>query len=139
MVTNERRRRHWTTCCLILLGVVLVSGCGGPPAPQSEPGSVEEGQASYYAHKFQGRPTASGAIYDENKLTAAHKTLPFGTTVRVTNQNNGKKVVVVINDRGPFVKGRIIDLSWRAAGEVDMIAAGVVPVRVEVLDTDGDF
>ena len=116
-----------------------MSGCGGPGKPSSEPGAIEEGQASYYAHKFQGRPTASGVIYDENKLTAAHKTLPFGTTVRVTNRNNGKKVVVVINDRGPFVEGRIIDLSWRAAGDLDMIAAGVVPVRVEVLDTDGDF
>lgn len=107
--------------------------------PSSEPGSIQEGQASYYAHKFHGRPTASGEIYDENAMTAAHKTLAFGTKVRVTNLYNGKKVVVRINDRGPFVEGRIIDLSYKAAGEVDMIAAGVVDVRVEVLRTTGDF
>ncbi len=95
--------------------------------------------ASYYAHKFHGRTTASGEIYDENKMTAAHKTLPFGTTVRVTGLANGKKVVVKINDRGPFVEGRIIDLSYRAAGELDMIIAGVLKVRVEVLRTGGDF
>ena len=95
--------------------------------------------ASYYAHKFHGRTTASGEIYDENKMTAAHKTLPFGTTVRVTGLANGKKVVEKINDRGPFVEGRIIDLSYRAAGELDMITAGVLKVRVEVLLTGGDF
>jgi len=100
---------------------------------------VQEGKASYYAHKFHGRTTASGEIYDENKMTAAHKTLPFGTMVRVTNLGNGKMVAVKINDRGPFVEGRIIDLSFRAAGDLDMIAAGVVKVHVEVLRRDGDF
>jgi rare lipoprotein A len=105
----------------------------------TDPGSIEEGGASYYAHKFHGRTTASGEIYDENKMTAAHKTLPFGTRVRVTNLTNGKKVVVVVNDRGPFVEGRIIDLSYKAAGELDMYSAGVVAARVEILRTDGDF
>jgi rare lipoprotein A len=125
---------------VVVLLLLLVAGCGGGgQEPSSEPGSIQEGKASYYAHKFHGRPTASGEIYDENALTAAHRTLKFGTTVRVTNLNNGKKVVVVVNDRGPFVEGRIIDLSWKAAGDLDMIAAGVVPVRVEVLRTSGDF
>jgi rare lipoprotein A len=126
---------------LMLTALILVlSGCaGGPDEPNSEVGSVQEGQASYYAHKFHGRPTASGEIYDENQMTAAHKTLAFGTTVRVTNLANGRKVTVRINDRGPFVEGRIVDLSYRAAGELDMIAAGVVNVRLEVLRTDGDF
>lgn len=125
---------------VLILAVLILGGCaGGPDDSGSDVGSVQEGQASYYAHKFHGRPTASGEIYDENQLTAAHKTLAFGTTVRVTNLNNGKKVVVRINDRGPFVKGRIIDLSYRAAGDLDMIAAGVVKARVEVLRTDGDF
>ena len=125
---------------MALVATALLSGCGGGGGePSSEPGSIQEGKASYYAHKFHGRPTASGEIYDENAMTAAHKTLAFGTTVRVTNLYNGKKVVVRINDRGPFVEGRIIDLSYKAAGEVDMIAAGVVDVRVEVLRTTGDF
>ena len=106
---------------------------------RTEPGSVQEGLASYYGHKFHGRRTASGEIYDENKMTAAHKTLAFGTTVRVTDVTNGQSVVVRINDRGPFVEGRIIDLSYRAAGQLGMISAGVVKVRLEVLRTDGDF
>ena len=123
-----------------LLALSLLAGCGsGAGKVSSAPGSVQEGEASYYAHRFHGRPTASGEIYDENAMTAAHKSLAFGTRVRVTNRSNGKKVTVRINDRGPFVAGRIIDLSYRAAGELDMITAGVVPVRVEVLNTAGDF
>lgn len=125
---------------VVLLLLLIVSGCGGGgPEVDTEPGSVQEGKASYYAHKFHGRTTASGEVYDENAMTAAHKTLSFGTTVRVTNRANGKKVVVRINDRGPFVEGRIIDLSFKAAGELDMIAGGVVDVRVEVLKDQGDF
>lgn len=123
-----------------LLALSLMAGCGsGAGEVSSAPGSVQEGGASYYAHRFHGRTTASGEIYDENAMTAAHKSLAFGTTVRVTNRSNGNKVIVRINDRGPFVEGRIIDLSYRAAGELDMITAGVVPVRVEVLNTGGDF
>ncbi len=123
-------------CALLLLAVaaLAVSGCGGGAgAPSSDAGSVQEGEASYYAHKYHGRTTANGEIYDETKMTAAHKTLPFGTRVRVTNLANGKKVVVRINDRGPFIKGRIIDLSYKAAGDLDYISRGVVKVRVEIL------
>jgi rare lipoprotein A len=119
--------------------LALVGCAGGSKEASTEPGSVQEGLASYYAHKFHGRPTASGEIYDENKMTAAHKTLAFGTSVRVTEVSSGKAVVVWINDRGPFVKERIIDLSYRAAGELGMIESGVVKVRVEVLLTDGNF
>ena len=125
---------------LMVFATLAVSGCGGGSGePSTEPGSVQEGEASYYAHKYHGRTTANGETYDENKMTAAHKTLPFGTTVRVTNLANGKKVVVRINDSGPFIKGRIIDLSYKAAGELDYISRGVVKVRVEVLKKNGNF
>lgn len=135
---SSKISRPGSVLFLALLTLAFLAGCGGGGGePSSEPGSLQEGKASYYAHKFHGRPTASGEVYDENALTAAHKTLAFGTTVRVTNLNNGKKVVVRINDRGPFVEGRIIDLSFKAAQEVDMIGAGVVDVRMEVLNTRG--
>ena len=88
------------------------------------------GKASYY---WQPQAVASGGRFNPNALTAAHKTLPFGTRVRVTNKRNGKSVVVRINDRGPYIKGRIIDLSRRAAGVIGMRAAGVVPVSVKIL------
>jgi len=89
------------------------------------------GMASYYADKFEGRKTASGEIYKHSKLTAAHRTLPFGTKLKITNLKNGKSVIVRVNDRGPFVKGRIVDLSKRAAMQIDLIKAGVAKVRVE--------
>ena len=92
-----------------------------------------EGIASFYADKFVGRTTANGEKYKHNKLTAAHKTLPFGTKVKVTNLSNKKSVVVVINDRGPFVKGRIIDLSKSAAKKLDFINEGITKVRIKVL------
>ena len=88
------------------------------------------GKASYY---WQPQPVASGGRFNPNAMTAAHKTLPFGTKVRVTNQHNGKSVVVTINDRGPYVAGRIIDLSKAAAHAISMQGAGVVPVKVAVL------
>lgn len=94
------------------------------------------GGASFYADKFQGRKTASGEKYYHNKMTAAHRTLPFGTMVKVTNLTNGKSVIVRVNDRGPFVKGRIIDLSKSAAKKLDFINAGVAKVRIEILSKD---
>ena len=94
----------------------------------------ESGKATYYgSHYKASRKTASGKAYDKNKLTAAHKTLPFGTIVRVTNKKNGKSVDVEITDRGPFGPGRIIDLSLAAAKELDMMKSGVVPVIVSIL------
>jgi rare lipoprotein A len=94
---------------------------------------VGEGKASYYSDQFHGRRTANGETFNMNKLTAAHPSLPFGTWVRVTNMNNGKDVVVRINDRGPFVKGRIIDLSIHAAKELGIIKSGTVKVKLESL------
>jgi rare lipoprotein A len=93
-----------------------------------------EGVASYYADEFHGRLTSNGETYDMHGLTAAHRTLPFGTKVRVTNLENGRSVVVRINDRGPFKEGRIIDLTLGAAKELDMIRNGTAKVRLEVLE-----
>jgi len=99
------------------------------------PGYVEQGEASWYGVPFHGRQASNGEIYDMNKLTAAHRTLPFETMVRVTNERNGRSTVVRITDRGPFVNNRIIDLSYAAAREIESIGPGVVPVRLEVLST----
>lgn len=96
-----------------------------------EPVFVHEGKASYYADSFDGRRTASGERFSQRKLTAASRKFPLGSRVIVTNADNGKSVEVVINDRGPYVKGRVIDLSRKAAQELDMIQEGVVDVRVE--------
>ncbi len=93
----------------------------------------EKGLASYYDNSFHGRKTASGVKYDKSKFTAAHKTLPFGTKVKVVNPANGKSVVVEINDRGPYIKGRIIELSRKAAEQIGMIKKAVVPVEIEVV------
>ena len=95
---------------------------------------VFRGLASYYGDKFNGNPTASGEIFDQSDYTAAHISLPFGTKIKVTNLDNNRSVVVRINDRGPFVTGRILDLSKAAAEKLDMIRSGVVSVEVEVLD-----
>jgi len=118
----------------------MARGKPGPGAPLA--GFTEDGNASWYGVPFHGRRASNGEIYDMHKLTAAHRTLPFGTEVRVTNLSNGKSTVVRITDRGPFVEGRIIDLSMAAARELDSIGAGVVPVHLEILsavDTTGGF
>lgn len=96
----------------------------------------QEGLASWYGGKFQGRRTASGEIFDTNEFTAAHKSLPFGTIVKVANLENGKTTVVRINDRGPFVPGRIIDLSRAAAAAIGLAGKGVAKVRIQVLPPD---
>ena len=95
---------------------------------------TQTGKASFYADKFEGSPTASGEKYRHNKLTAAHKSLPFGTRVRVTNLANKQTVEVVINDRGPYVEGRVIDLSKSAAEKLGFINMGLAEVQVDVLD-----
>ena len=104
------------------------AACGG-----SKSAFTQSGQGSYYADKFAGRPTASGAPYRPGQLTAAHNTLPFGTKLKVTNTRNGHSVKVVVNDRGPHVKGRIVDVSKRAARKLGLLDAGVVPVQLKVL------
>ena len=104
-----------------------------PATLPAHSGYQEEGNASWYGEPFHGRRASNGEIYDMNKLTAAHRTLPFETMVRVTNLTNGKSTVVRITDRGPFVGNRIIDLSFAAANEIALVGPGVGPVRLEVL------
>jgi rare lipoprotein A len=124
---------------LALLGFLFGAGCAargattGPRVYDTAPADfLEEGIAAYYASAFHGRRTASGVPYDERDLTAAHRTLPFGTKVRVTHLANGREVVVTINDRGPFTKGRVIDLSREAARRLHLIQDGIARVRVEI-------
>jgi len=106
-------------------------------------GYSEQGNASWYGTPFHGRRASNGEVYDMYKLTAAHRTLPFDTMVRVTNLNNGKSTTVRITDRGPFVENRVIDLSLAAAREIDLVGPGTAPVRLEVLGavdpTEGYF
>ena len=98
------------------------------------PDSLIQGKASFYGSEFNGRKTANGEIYDETALTAAHRTLPFGTVLRVTNLRNGLSVIVRINDRGPFHPDRVIDLSKNAAEEIDHITYGVTDIEAEILE-----
>ena len=134
---HERRRY------VALLGfVAIVAGCSrarptGPeslsPGPRSS-GHEEIGYASFYAGRHSGKPTASGEAFDENALTAAHRSLPFGTRLEVTNLEKHRSVVVRVNDRGPFVPGRIVDLSLAAAKALGMAKDGVTHVRLRPLD-----
>jgi rare lipoprotein A len=96
--------------------------------------AAEVGIAAYYSSVFSGKKTASGQRYDPNKLTAAHKTLAFGTQVKVTHLINDQSVIVTITDRGPYTKNRIIDLSYAAAKEIDLIKAGISKVRLDILE-----
>jgi rare lipoprotein A len=133
-------RMYLCTLCLCVL--VLLAACSGKHVPMSHPSRANpsaraselEGFASYYAEPYHGRRTASGEVFDTYKaMTAAHRTLPFHTVVRVQNTANGKEVEVRINDRGPFIAGRIIDLSVRAARAIDMLRPGVVLVKLQIL------
>lgn len=103
----------------------------------AQSGYVQEGKASFYADKFEGRTTASGERYSHNKSTCAHLSLPFGTLVKVTNLSNDKSIVVRVNDRGPFVPNRIIDLSLSAAQKLDFVKDGITDVKIEVVDDQG--
>jgi rare lipoprotein A len=127
-------KRLWIA---IAIACAVPFGCGGDAKPKQKrvgmASGVQTGKASWYGGKFHGGPTASGETYNKRSMTAAHRSLPFGTRVRVTNMRNGRSVIVRINNRGPYSKGRIIDLSEAAAEKLDMIEAGVVPVRLERL------
>lgn len=127
---------------LLVVVVFFVSGCTGSyPRFKSTPvtvasrvsGSEFAGVASYYAEDFHGRKTANGEVYDMNAMTAAHKSLPFNTLVRVINQENGKSVTVRINDRGPFKDDRIIDLSLAAAEKLGIMVNGTARVTLQVV------
>lgn len=129
---------------LLMLSLGLwLGGCASPSAPESldpielmlsggapDAQVIDQGLASWYGERFHGRRTASGEPFDMRDLTAAHKTLPFGTRVRVRNVNNGREVVVRINDRGPFSPKRVIDLSHAAASALGMLRSGVVSVQL---------
>ena len=140
------KRRLSSLLALALLSHAVV-GCVSSPrytfsgvAKSTGTGSysmMEEGVASYYADEFNGRTTSDGETYDMNSMTAAHRTLPFNTIVRVTNSVTGKSVIVRINDRGPFKDDRIIDLSYAAAKQMEMIGTGTAAVRLQVV-TLGD-
>lgn len=141
--------RFATTCTRPVAAtavVLFLVACGDETVePQTQdadgvaPAAIEQrepdGLASYYSNRFAGRTTANGESYEPNALTAAHRSLPFGTRVRVTNVTSGDSVVVRINDRGPFVDGRVIDLSRAAAEQIDLIDAGVAPVELEIVST----
>lgn len=129
------RRRHSVASIAALLAVVIVFFASGrAPAPSAgDNAPVQRGLASWYGARFHGEPTAQGELFDMHALTAAHRSLPLGTRVRVTHLENGRNVVVRINDRGPYKRGVIIDLSRRAAGELGMVREGRAQVRLEVV------
>jgi rare lipoprotein A len=123
------RKLLFLAFCCIMTGCTTVQlGVGS-----SWIGFSESGLASYYADKHQNRKTANGELYKHNLKTAAHKKLPFGSNVKVTNMSNGKSVMVKINDRGPFVKGRIIDLSKSAFSSIGSMSSGLINVKIEVI------
>ncbi|MGD0955543.1 MAG: septal ring lytic transglycosylase RlpA family protein [Candidatus Acidiferrales bacterium] len=153
---NRETRLPWRLAVVLAISVVAAAGCGHrtyttqPPAPTPQPSPssrqpppterqpvvpgeyVEEGVASWYGIPFDGHRTSNGEIYDMHAFTAAHRTLPFGAVVRVTNLRNGQQTEVRINDRGPFVANRIIDLSFSAAQAIGMVGTGTAPVRLEL-------
>jgi rare lipoprotein A len=150
--------KRWAVYVLSCSAMVFLAGCASTPrfSGKKEPRTNEhkpsaqaeqpnqqssgkvlltlEGIVSYYAHDFHGKQTSNGETFDMNALTAAHRTFPFGTTVRVTSFENNKTVVVRVNDRGPFIDGRIMDLSLGAAKEIDLIRTGTARARLEVLE-----
>jgi rare lipoprotein A len=121
---------------LLICIAFVISGCGtiSPRSDTNWVGYKESGKASYYANSHQSKKTASGELYKQELKTAAHKVLPFGSLVKVTNVDTAKTVIVKINDRGPFVKGRIIDLSKSAFTEISSISNGVIDVQIEVIE-----
>lgn len=130
-------------CAALLVALDLFAGSGTFIHPQpvtpafAATAGVLAGTASWYGRHWQGRKTASGKRFDPGRLTAAHRSLPLNTRVRVTNLENAKSVTVLINDRGPYVRGRVIDLSTAAARRLGMIKEGLAPVRIEVVRADG--
>ncbi|MBL7179546.1 MAG: septal ring lytic transglycosylase RlpA family protein [Desulfobacterales bacterium] len=156
-ITSEKGRLPVIPCLIAVCGLLLllVFGCATPGPPPTPPGHPkpyrigtnwyqplphardfrQRGKASWYGSDFHGRQTASGEIYDMYAMTAAHKTLPLGTYVRVNNLDNNKTIDVRVNDRGPFVRGRIIDLSYTAAQKIGVVGPGTAPVEIVALGT----
>lgn len=120
---------------LLTMALLLTLGCAEQETEAADQSTfTQQGKASYYARSFHGEETANGETFNQNALVAAHKTLPFGTEVQVTNLDNGKQVTVRINDRGPFKPGRIIDLSRVAAAKIDLLDDGLAPVEIETVE-----
>ncbi|MGH9468728.1 MAG: septal ring lytic transglycosylase RlpA family protein [Terriglobia bacterium] len=143
--TEKRSKNTWRTktgLAAALGALLLITGCihrharVAPPAGSPAAADGLEGLASWYGHPYAGRPTASGEIYNMYAMTAAHRTLPFGTMVRVHNLENGKTVDVRINDRGPFIPGRVIDLSYSAAEALGVVGPGSARVWLQILNPE---
>ncbi len=131
---RERYRERYRACLLVL--ALCLGACSALSAKEKniqKHTHVTVGIASFYGAKFEGRRTASGEVFKTTEMTAAHRTLPFGTQLRVTNLRNGKSVVVRVNDRGPHIRGRIIDLSKAAAKKIGITRTGIARVKLEVL------
>lgn len=118
----------------IMITFLLIISCSNVSTKSGTSKTPYSGKASWYGNEYNGKATASGEIFSEKKLTAAHPTLPFGSTVEVTNTENNKKVKVKINDRGPFTKGRIIDLSKESFSRIADINKGIIDVQIRVLN-----
>lgn len=133
-------KMNGTRAVKAILPLALIAGCARAPAPEPmrtvETGWHQEGEASWYGPGFHGRQTASGETYDMEAMTAAHNQLPFGSWIRVVNLDNGRETRVRINDRGPFARGRVLDLSRAAAREIAMLGPGTARVRIEVLEAE---
>lgn len=135
-------RKYLIQLFSILLGISIIVGCSSAVRFSKDESNsdvnnknesldyYEVGEASFYASEFDGKKTASGEVYDMNQLTAAHPVLPFGTKLKVTNLKNNKSVIVRVNDRMPEYKGRVIDLSYRAAKEIEMLKDGIQKVKI---------
>lgn len=131
---STQNKLKWVAYTLVcFLVTTSLSSCATLTPEYGQRGYTEQGKASYYGKKFHGRKMANGKPFDRNKLTAAHRSLPFGTKVKVYNLQSNRTVKVVITDRGPFVKGRVIDLSEAAAKKIGSVDAGVIPVKVKVV------
>jgi len=125
---------HYLSICAFVFIFACLSRCSYPETTTHySRRNIIYGKASYYGPKFHGRKTANGEIFDQNALTAAHRSLPFGTMCKVTNRANKKSVIVRINDRGPFVGNRILDLSYQAMKMLDGLQSGVINVRIEII------
>jgi rare lipoprotein A len=141
--SDQVASRRFIAVAALMLAALVLAACAkkrhtvsAPAPPRGAPAEIRNGEtglASWYGHPYHGRPAANGEIYDMEQLTAAHRTLPFGTWVRVVNLGNNKTVDVRITDRGPFVENRIIDLSHAAAVAIELIGPGVAPVRLDIL------
>lgn len=134
--STARRDLRLVQRCFLTVSIICFALLSFPLAAESEVIKLEA-VASYYGEEFQGRPTSSGEIFDMNALTAAHKTLPFGTMLEVTNLENGRKSVVRVNDRGPFVAGRELDVSKAAAYELGMVSTGTARVSIRRIGGSG--